>query len=166
MFQGRRDLQDQERFFAYVQKGTGCWEWQGGLDEDGYGYFWSSEGGRHVRAHRWSFEFHNHPLGAMRACHTCDNRKCVRPDHLFSGTDADNAEDRAKKGRTGGFASMKGGHHTQAKLDEPTVRTIKERLARGDKQKVIAEDVGIDKSIISKISSRKIWNDVQPNHQA
>jgi hypothetical protein len=161
LFQGQHGLNDADRFFAYVARSDdGCWEWLAGIDEHGYGYFWSKEAGRYVRAHRWSFEFHKHPLGEMRCCHTCDNRKCVRPSHLFAGSDADNAADRASKGRTKGFAALHGEQHTQAKLTRKVVVEIKARLALGDKQKDIAADVGIDKSNISRISSGKIWKDV------
>jgi hypothetical protein len=161
VFQGQRNLTDEDRFFAYVNKVAGaCWEWQGGLDKDGYGYFWSKESSKNVRSHRWSFEYHKHPLGDLSACHTCDNRKCVNPDHLFAGTNVDNTLDRVEKGRTLGFAAMKGEHHTQAKLTEATVLDIKRRLAAGEKQKDIAADVGIDKTNISRISTGKIWKNV------
>jgi DNA invertase Pin-like site-specific DNA recombinase len=68
--------------------------------------------------------------------------------------------DKAAKGRTLGFASMKGEDHTQAKLTEEDVVVIKTRLRGGHKQKQIAKDFGVDSSVISRISTGKIWKDV------
>jgi len=51
-------------------------------------------------AHRVSWKLH---FGAIEKgisiCHKCDNPPCVRPTHLFSGTQSDNLKDAIKKGR-------------------------------------------------------------------
>jgi hypothetical protein len=86
-------------FWGFVSLGPDCWEWAGGLTGAGYGMF-SVGPGKSVGAHRFSFEMHYGQLsdGAI-ICHKCDNRRCVRPTHMFVGDHTANARDKAAKGR-------------------------------------------------------------------
>lgn len=88
-----------ERFWEKVNKSGECWTWTACTHHQwGYGHF--RAGGKLVTAHRYSWELHNGPIPpGMRVCHRCDNPPCVRPAHLFLGTDADNAHDMIAKGR-------------------------------------------------------------------
>lgn len=79
---------------------TQCWEWTGAQTSRGYGNFWVNR--KTCLAHRFSYEMAIGPLPKKHhACHKCDNPICIRPDHLFPGTDLDNARDKIAKGRSG-----------------------------------------------------------------
>lgn len=73
---------------------SGCWEWRGRLNDDGYGTL--GEGGKNVLAHRLSIRLFRGelPEGSL-ACHRCGVRKCVNPAHLYAGSHTDNMRDLA-----------------------------------------------------------------------
>lgn len=123
----------------------------------GYGNF--SVAGVSISAHRFSWELHHGPIPAgMFVCHRCDNPPCVRPDHMFLGTNADNNRDMRDKGRASGGA--RGEQNHVALLTDEAVRDIRVRIARGETQSSIASVYGVHKSTIGKVSSGKNWGHV------
>lgn len=142
------------RFWDKVLKTERCWEWQAGCHpRDGYGHFWLE--GRTVRAHRVSYELTKGsiPEGSI-LLHSCDNPRCVNPDHLRIGTHKDNAIDRESKGRAN---RVKGSSHKGAKLTEAAIKQAKALRNAGALVKDLAAAYGVSAPTMSKALSGKKW---------
>jgi hypothetical protein len=90
------------RFWSKVIKSDKCWTWTGAINKHtGYGTIGlGRRSGKTRGAHRVSWELAHGPIPeGLYVCHRCDNKRCVRPDHLFLGTAEDNAQDALRKGR-------------------------------------------------------------------
>jgi hypothetical protein len=109
------------RLNSCVNPLTGCVEWTGWRDKDGYGRYVFNR--VKITAHRASYElnFGKVPKGLF-VLHKCDNPPCFNPDHLFIGTIQDNVDDMKKKGRAPNF---KGEKNPQAKLTSENVIFIR-----------------------------------------
>jgi HNH endonuclease/Helix-turn-helix len=142
------------RFWKYVTAGpfTECWLWNGLLSSNGYGRIGQEKTGRLLYTHRVSWELHNGPIpDDLCVCHTCDNRRCVNPYHLFLGTYADNLADMRAKGR-GGIGTAVGGKLTKTEVIE--IRVLR---SQGIPQKELAKRFGVTQATIHRIEYRKVW---------
>lgn len=90
-----------DRFLVKVdhhKEDDSCWEWLGARMPNGYGLFRSE--GRSRSVHRVAFELQHGSIPAGKNVnHHCDNRGCVKPEHLYAGSSADNARDTVERGR-------------------------------------------------------------------
>lgn len=137
-----------ERFWSKVIKQPdGCWEWTGALKDGRYGAF--SHRGRIVRAHRFAYEIARGSVPErFCVCHQCDNPRCVRPDHLFLGTMAENVRDRDRKGRTALGMKTK-----STKLTNEDVREIRRLKSEGMSDTALADMFGVSRSSIWRIAN-------------
>lgn len=162
-----------QRFWSYVNKGGpvqphcpelgNCWEWIGGLFTNGYGQFRVLN--HKLKAHRVSSELAHGALSpGIRVLHRCDNKRCVRPDHLDRGTLSANSRDREGKGRSNRkpLPVMRGENNPNAKFTWAIVEAIREASSRGLSNKQIAEIFGIPHTTVSGITLRKSWRVMCP----
>lgn len=142
---------------------SGCWLWTGAPSDDTptgqYGRF--RVHGVQERAHRVSWLLHKGDIpDGLHVLHRCDNPACVRPDHLFLGTNQDNVADRVAKGRSANMPHP-GEAHPMRKLDEASIRSIRELYRAGERQSDLARAFGIDRSTVCEIVNRRKWRHVQ-----
>ena len=149
-----------EDFWKYVKKTDACWEWMGTVikNRGGYGYF--KIDGKQRRAHRFSWVLAFGEIeGGLFVLHRCDNRRCVRPSHLFLGTHQDNMDDMVRKGRATGCPS-KGEAASNAKLNESQVLEIRALKKAGEIYPSIRKKFGIAHHTAWAIVNRKTWTHI------
>lgn len=141
-------------FMSKVDVKEGCWEWQGALDEGGYGKF--KKDGKTQKAHRVAYEMFTEAISpGLIVCHMCDNPKCVNPSHLWIGTQRDNMRDRSEKGR----APSHNGH--KRKLNRERVLMIRDLHEKGNSQRSIGKILKHPTHLIHCVVNRKTWRHVK-----
>lgn len=141
------DLPDRIRARCLRDPSTGCLEWQGARNKDGYGVI--GVGHKTYLAHRAV-------VGAEAGTvvrHTCDNPPCCEEDHLLIGTHADNVSDTMSRGRHRTSPRL-GAAHGRAKLTAEQVIAIR---ADPRPTATIALDYAVGQPHISSIKRRKAW---------
>lgn len=145
----RNTLDDYYRRIDY-NGANGCWLWTGRQDRDGYGR-WNFDG-KEMFAHRFAYDIYYKDLDPkLVIMHSCDNPPCVNPEHLSQGTQKDNMQDAAKKGR-----KPSGSKNPNSKLNEYQVEKIRQFYK-----------VGLSIEELSKtfnVSRRQIFNIVHEIH--
>lgn len=146
------------RHIGWSVQADGCWIWGGKFNPQGYGSIRRKRKGRYwkVLAHRMSFETWVGPIPEGHIVrHSCDNPPCINPQHLSTGTHADNVRDRDERGRT-----ATGERNGRAVLTEAIVKDIRSLWARGKRQSEIAKELQVSPDLVHKIVRNKIWRKV------
>ena len=144
-------------FWEKVRRTSTCWLWTGKQDKDGYGVLSRRAIKRTiVRAHRysWKLERGEIPKG-ISVLHKCDTRNCVRPSHLFLGTQKDNVADMYRKGR-GAKGEMRG----SAKLSVEDVMLMRDLHASGYQNSYLSKMFSVAAPTVSMIVRRLVWRHV------
>lgn len=131
----------QERFWRYVRKGPGCWEWTGAKSPSGYGQIRKSKNVL-VTAHRLSYEIHYRPIpDGLYILHKCDRPSCVRPSHLELGTPSKNIRDAFYRGR----------HNKRRLVSREEITNIRRRRKEGWVLSEIGNEIGFTSQTIWRI---------------
>jgi hypothetical protein len=135
-----------------VEDDDSCWEWMRDKNKDGYGEVAYNK--RKYIASRLAYEITYGKFDKnLCVLHKCDNPPCVRPSHLFLGTNKQNSEDMVLKDR-----NKKGELINTSKLKEKDVLSIVELIKLGTyNQTEISKLFSVSPDTISLINSRKIW---------
>jgi hypothetical protein len=140
---------------------TCCWSWLGYITKHGYG-----RAGKILYAHRVAYQLAHGvmPPASMDVCHSCDNRSCVRPSHLFLGTRADNMQDALKKGRAA--VGLRHGLHIHPEkahslLTAANIPVIRAARRQRVPLSVLAKAYGVSISTISCAATGKTWQHVK-----
>jgi hypothetical protein len=149
----------ENRFWKKVNKTGSCWEWTGTKTRTGYGQIKAGTPSRiHDLAHRvsWRIHFGEIPSG-LCVLHSCDNKKCVNPSHLFVGTYQDNTDDMMNKNR---HRVPFGEKSASAKLKEREVRAIRAMHDIGFLYSEISKFFSVTATQVREIVLRKNWKHV------
>lgn len=150
------------RLMQRVALGPDCWTWTGPVNNKGYGRH-----GARSYVHRTIFELTVRPLATgEQVCHHCDNPPCVRPSHLFAGSQSDNMRDMVAKSRhaaaTHPEAVVRGERVGGAKLTDGQVRELREASAVGGvSQMDLSRRYGISHHNVRLILANRIWTHVE-----
>lgn len=149
-----RPFTDKARFDKYVDKKgfDECWPWLAGRSGAGYGKFRLN--GRTVSAHRASYVLNKGTIpDGLLVRHTCDNKPCVNPNHLITGTPKDNARDAVERG-----LYPRGESQGRAKLTLQEVDEIRALLhINRDSNRAIGERYGVSKATVQRIAAGRTW---------
>lgn len=144
-----------KRFHASYCRGSGCWIWNGHIDETGRARF--KYNGYRFRAQRVSYFIATGiDAGQLNINHTCDNPQCVRPAHLWPGTQCENIEDMNLKGRHGKVKDISM-LQASARLTKQDVLEIRRSMLS---QTVLATQYKVSQSNISLVQNNRVWKNV------
>lgn len=157
----RVSTQDVERFESKFSKGEVCWEWHAYTATNGYGRFdIGSKKRSSIAAHRFSYLVYNGEIGDDKlVCHSCDNRLCVNPDHLWLGSYKENTQDMMRKGRNK-YLDRSGTHRKRPHLTKDEVIEIRRLRQDGVIREEVANKFNISKAHVDSIVRRDVWKEI------
>lgn len=148
------------RFWKHVAKGAPaeCWNWTADLSRAGYGGLWDNARRLNLSAHRFSYELHHGQIpDGMQVMHSCDNKRCVNPNHLSLGTPLQNTRDAIVRGLRRPIPTKYGEQNPKSKLTLEQVKFIRANPQLGHKE--IADMWGLSPNCIRGVRIGRTWKD-------
>lgn len=147
----RKGVPGAVRFWSHVKKGPGCWIWTGAFSARGYGVYQAIEPFRvNTCASKVAWFYATGEWPSVYMLHKCDNTACVRPDHLFPGTQKENMEDKVRKGRWGARA-----------LPIHMVTEVRRLAKEGMSNVEIAQYLHLSRERVYRITSGRCWSSLK-----
>lgn len=97
----RRNTPISDKLIERHEKVEACWNWTSALDKNGYGRIWFKDKNQTAHTVAYTVFVGSIPSG-LHVRHTCDNPRCINPEHLILGTHVDNMRDKAQRKRVHG----------------------------------------------------------------
>lgn len=140
-----------EQFDFYVRKNpiTGCWIWTGAIfKQNGYGQMTNNMlASVPITAHRAAWMLYRGPIPkGLMVLHKCDVRKCVNPEHLYVGNNADNMRDRSQRGIV-----------HQRRLTEEKVREMRQLRQQGWSWRQLGKRYDVGFTAVVQATMGKSW---------
>lgn len=132
---------------AVASPERGCWLWEGLVNNQGYPV--TSVKGRRVPVTRVVMGVDSASRSIV-VCHKCDNPLCIRPEHLFVGTQKDNIADCIKKKRKANPPIMRRGVHPNTKIRPEDIPALIARRDSGESTERIGLSIGCSGSIVRR----------------
>ena len=154
------NLEEKLRFNS-IENENGCWIWQGGKTNFGYGTIGIGNNKTEL-VHRLAYKFWDGEVSSdLFVCHHCDQPLCVNPNHLFLGTNQDNIDDKMYKGRA--YTGVhKGELNVRSSLTDKQVKELKYDLfKRNMKQVDLCEKFGVSRDVVSSIFRGRTWTHIE-----
>lgn len=136
---------------------NGCHIWIGAKNSEGYGEL---RFGKHLRkVHRLRYAHTYGPIPEwLKCCHKCNVRECINPEHIYLGTDKQNADDSKRAGTS--LIKRRGTDHHNTTLEKADILEIRRLYAEDATPKELARRYGISTQTIWNIATRKTWNHI------
>ena len=151
-----------ERFWSRVAVTANpdrCWDWMGSCLESGYGQV--NVKGWQTLAHIYSWSIANGRKPSEFVLHSCDNPRCVNPNHLREGTQSENVKDMVARGRDRFGWKLIGENNPHAKLTEAVVVEMRRRFQDGETLRAIGRHFSVSHLTVRDVVTGQTWKHVE-----